>query len=37
VNGERPERALADAGYWSKANAQLADEQTELFIATTKD
>ncbi|WP_455429038.1 transposase [Halococcus morrhuae] len=29
--------ALADAGYWSKANAQLADEQTELFIATTKD
>ncbi|GAB7092840.1 hypothetical protein JCM18237_31110 [Halorubrum luteum] len=30
-------KALADAGYWSKANAQLADEQTELFIATTKD
>ena len=26
-----------DAGYWSKANTQLADEQTELFIATTKD
>ena len=37
VNGKRPERALADAGYWSLANAQLADEQTELFIATTKD
>ena len=37
VNGKRPEKALADAGYWSKANAQLADEQTELFIATTKD
>lgn len=37
VNGKRPEMALADAGYWSKANAQLADEQTELFIATTKD
>ncbi|WP_322533498.1 transposase, partial [Halorubrum sp. AD140] len=30
VNGKRPEKALADAGYWSKANAQLADEQTEL-------
>jgi transposase len=37
VNGKRPEKALADAGYWSKANAQLADEQLELFIATTKD
>jgi len=37
VNGKRPEKALADAGYWSNANAQLADEQTELFIATTKD
>ena len=37
VNDKRPERALADAGYWSNANAQVADEQTELFIATTKD
>ncbi|WP_232833845.1 transposase [Saliphagus sp. LR7] len=37
VNGKRPEKALADAGYWSKANAKLADEQLELFIATTKD
>jgi len=36
VNGKRPEKALADAGYWSKSNAQLADGQTELFIATTK-
>jgi hypothetical protein len=35
VNSKHPEKALADAGYWSKANAQLADEQTELFIATT--
>ncbi|PGF14486.1 hypothetical protein CP556_20435 [Natrinema sp. CBA1119] len=34
VNGKRPEKALADAGYWSKENAQLA---MELFIATTKD
>ena len=37
VNGKRPEKALADAGYWSEENAQLADGQTELFIATTKD
>ena len=37
VNGNRPEKAIADAGYWSEANAALADEQTELFIATTKD
>jgi hypothetical protein len=37
VNGNRPEKALADAGYWSQANAQLEDEQMELFIATTKD
>jgi hypothetical protein len=37
VNGKRPEKALADAGYWSQANAGLEDEQTELFVATTKD
>jgi myosin heavy subunit len=37
VNGKRPEKALADAGYWSEANARVEDEQTELFIATTKD
>lgn len=37
TTGERPEKLLGDAGYWSKANAQLGDEQTELFIATTKD
>jgi hypothetical protein len=37
VNGKRPEKALADAGYWSLANARLEDEQMELFIATTKD
>lgn len=35
--GERPERCLADAGYWSEENARLEDEETELFIATTKD
>lgn len=37
INGKRPDRALADAGYWSEANAQLEDEQIELFIATIKD
>jgi len=37
VNGKRLLWALVDAGYWSKANAQLADEQIQLFIATTKD
>jgi hypothetical protein len=37
VNGTRPERARADAGYCSNQNAQLADNQTELFIAMTKD
>ena len=37
ANGKRPDTALADAGYWSTENAELADEQTELFIATTKD
>jgi len=37
VNGIRPEQVLADAGYWSEENAGLEDEQTELFIATTKD
>jgi len=37
MNGKRPEKVLADAGYWSKANAQLQDERTELLIATTKD
>ncbi len=34
--GERPAQLIADAGYWSDANAALADETTELFIATTK-
>lgn len=34
--GERPEQLIADAGYWSDANAALADETTEFFIATTK-
>jgi hypothetical protein len=37
TNGKRPDRALADAGYWSQANAGLEDDQTELFVATTKD
>ena len=37
VNGEIPPKLSADAGYWSTANAELEDDQTELFIATTKD
>jgi hypothetical protein len=37
VNGEVPLKLSADAGYWSTANAALEDDQTELFIATTKD
>lgn len=37
VAGDPPEKLLADAGYWSEANAELGDEQTELFVATTKD
>jgi transposase len=37
VNGKVPSKVLADAGYWSEANAELEDDQTELFIATTKD
>lgn len=37
ANGRRPKQALADAGYWSEGNAELEDQQTELFIATTKD
>jgi len=38
VNGARPSELLADAGYWSEENVeQEADENTELFIATTKD
>lgn len=35
--GGRPSEVLGDAGYWSEANAGLAGEDTELFIATTKD
>lgn len=35
--GCKPVEVLADAGYWSDANAGLADQATELFIATTKD
>ena len=37
VNGKVPTKVLADAGYWSEANAELEDDQTELFIATSKD
>jgi len=37
ANGRRPEQQLADAGYWSEENAGLEDDQTELFIATTKN
>jgi transposase len=29
--------AVADAGYWSQANAEAATEECELFIATQKD
>jgi len=35
--GARPGELLADAGYWSEENAKLESEETELFIATTKD
>ncbi|MEA3239273.1 MAG: IS1182 family transposase [Candidatus Bipolaricaulota bacterium] len=35
--GRRPDELLADAGYWSEENAKLGSEETELFIATTKD
>ena len=35
--GARPGEVLADAGYWSEANAGLQTEDAELFIATTKD
>lgn len=35
--GERPSEALADAGYFSNANLALESEETEPFIATTKD
>lgn len=35
--GGRPGEVLADAGYWSEANAGRQDDHTELFIATTKD
>ena len=37
VSGDMPSKLLADAGYWSRSNVALEDEQTELFIATTKD
>jgi len=35
--GKKPKQCLADAGYWSEENARLEDEETELFIATTKE
>jgi len=37
VNGECPGKVVADAGYWSKSNMELEDDETELFIATKKD
>jgi transposase len=35
--GRRPDKCIADAGYWSEANAQLADPKTELFIAVDNE
>jgi transposase len=35
--GRRPKQGVADAGYWSEANAALEDAGTELFLATTKE
>jgi hypothetical protein len=35
--GAQPEQLTADAGYWSEANATLAEDGPALFIATTKD
>ncbi|AUX10661.1 transposase IS4 family protein [Halalkaliarchaeum desulfuricum] len=37
VTGQPPSNVLAFAGYGTNENAKLADEQTELFIFTTKD
>lgn len=36
-SGRRSDKVIGDAGYWSKANAKRADEQTEIFIDATKD
>ncbi len=36
-SGEKIERALADAGYWSEANAAGKAGGPELFVATNKD
>jgi hypothetical protein len=37
TNGYRPDELLADTGYWSKVNADLEDEEMELFVATQED
>lgn len=37
IHGNRPDELLADAGYWSTANAELGDDDLELFVATKKD
>lgn len=35
--GVAPTACAVDAGYWSEANAALESDETELFIATTKN
>lgn len=37
LRDERPENVLAAAGYWQEAVTDLQNEETELFVATTKD
>ena len=37
LHDERPENVLADAGYWQESVTELQDEETELYVATTKD
>lgn len=36
TNGDRPDQLLADAGYWSEANADLAAGDMELFVTTKR-
>ena len=37
VTGKPPEKLIANSGCWSEANVPTADDQTELFVANTKD
>ena len=37
TNGQRLDKLIGNFGYWSNSNAEIADDQIELFITTARE